>query len=284
MKKITQKQIISYFIPLTIISVLTIISSCSSDSSKSNSIETTVLDELSDTTKYLINLEQILAWDSIRKDTSEVRKIFGNSRNKFSFKPNSSFNENTIHVYLGYNVTTKSLNFTFISRETDKINNTSYLNNKGILPVLEPGDFESYKGRTDEQNNLDTISWSIAEQRVKNWKKDNIRQIWINNQFKEGEESTIFQAFVINGIDFEIDAKHDCYFALKSDTIIDDSKSTNTITYTADLIIVNTEMRKIISLTKELEDVTAPIPPFKPIKNPETNKDNFGLLETLKIQ
>jgi|GEM_PF-4277066 len=283
MKKVIQKQITSFFITCTVVSALTILSSCSPDSDKSDSIETIVSDEQSETSKDVINLKQILAWDSIRKSPISVSNMFKSSRNKFSFKPNSSFKNNTIHAYVGYNANANSLNFTFISKEADTIKNTSLINEKGALPVLEFGDFQSYQDSTQKSNNVDAITWTTANQRVKNWKNPNTRKTWIKALFEKGN-TNIFQAFVINGIDFELDATHDCYLALKSDTIKGNSKTQDSIIYTADLIIVNTKTSKVVSFNKELEDVTAPIPPFKPLTDPRTDEKHFGLLETLKIK
>lgn len=92
MKKVIQKQITSYVITLTIASTLTIFSSCSSDSDKSDPIETTVSDEESKTHDH-INKNPILLWDFIRKDSHLVRKVFAESCNKFTFQPDSSFHK-----------------------------------------------------------------------------------------------------------------------------------------------------------------------------------------------
>lgn len=176
------------------------------------------------------------------------------------------------------------ISFMFITKDADKKNNDFCIKTNHYTN-LEPGNgkFESYEGNTRDSTNVDFIAWQAANQRVQNWKKDSIRQIWINAQFEQGD-TNIFQAFVINGIDFEGDVKHDCYLALK-DTVI--GKET---IYTADLIIVNTVTKKVVSLTKTgnetnaLEDVTAPNPPFKPTSTSRTDEEYFGLLESIKTQ
>ena len=87
-------------------------------------------------------------------------------------------------------------------------------------------------------------------------------------------DTLIPQAFVIQGIDLDFGDVHDCYLALRLDTLKYVNQS---ITYIADLVIVNTVSNKI--KTENLEDMVAPIPPFKP----QYPKEDFGLLKTLDL-
>ena len=94
-------------------------------------------------------------------------------------------------------------------------------------------------------------------------------------------QQLFFQAFVINGIDFDYGDVHYCYLALKTDTVIGID---TTYAYTADLIIVNTKKKggeRLVSLvegTVNLEDLTTPVPPFG-----EYAQDDFGLIEAVKF-
>lgn len=206
----------------------------------------------------IINTEYMKSWNTIRVNPDLLTSTLMNTGNKFTFS--SHITDTIIHGYIGYNKDNNELNLTFVNGNKDTKDNVeclvsvNSLNTKDTLPMFTP----------TSEHNIDSISWKNASNRIKNWVNDEIRDNWIQQTFNAKEE--IVQAFVIKNIDFKAGFIHNCYLGLKFD-------SKRNI-YTPDLIIVNNKMTKM-----NLEDLTAPIPPFKP--NTSQDKSNFGLLNNL---
>lgn len=216
-----------------------------------------------------------LLWDYIRKDEKLVKKIFNASGNSFYFKPNRSYNNESVHIYVTYNANQslkECLEFLFIEAKADSIENKNFLNSNGTLKHLHKNEFNINKKHQNRVNNHN-IKWPIAQKRIKRWSDSTTRNNWITNQFKTSD-TTIFQAFSVDGVDFEAGMNHLCYLALKDTVINGDS------THVAELIIVNSRTGEPISLveskggSQNVEDLTTPTPPF--------GRNGFGLLESLQ--
>jgi len=260
------KKTIIYF--TAIVSGITILTSCSSSNneSKNEFLEGINASELVSSTTT-IDTNSLIKWNSIRKDSSRVKAIFERSGNKFSFQKDSL--SSNIHAYIGYLSSQKQLSFTLVTAKDDLIP----INLKCLTQKTIKGQKKYLpKFNTINENNLDSIKWSTAKKRINNWYTDSIRNKWITDRFQGSDSVAIFQAFVIKAVDFEYGVEHDCYLSLKETPI------NNTVSYTADLVIVNSETGKIVSLTqnqldsKNIEDLTRPVPPFG------SNKAEFSTL------
>lgn len=217
----------------------------------------------------------VMNWNNKRKSKEDVRSIFNVSGNRFTFT-RPSIEHTTMHFYIGYNNNNK-LTIHPITAEDDKNKEFNFLPVCPLEPLPNhnlPYCEETYPGI------LNAISWSEANDRINNWKYKDIaknykkRNQWIDQKWNaDTNNNDIFQVFTVEADDFLIGDQHDCYLALK------DGCSSSGIIYTADLIIVNpiTSSQSKASL----EDVAAPIPPFKPGGRAARNK--FGFLESLNI-
>ncbi|MBL4705268.1 MAG: hypothetical protein JKY54_12155 [Flavobacteriales bacterium] len=251
---------------------LTFLSSCSpvgeqnGDIENDVSVEVIVKDQV--LKQHIIDTDVVVKWNDIRVHFNTANYVLDTGGNKFSFVKDSL--TSVIHAYAGFDTIKRQLIFTLIKSETDTVNNrhcTAIANVNMIKYSLPEID-------TTNEINKDTIGRAVAKASVKNWMNDSIRKVWLNQRITNVEIfQPIFQLFVIHTSDFEYGVKHDCYLALKH---IDG-------VYYPDLIILNTKRNKIVGKGSEteanLEDMTAPIPPFKPGHEPE----NFGLLERLLI-
>tara|TARA_B100000809_G_scaffold264259_1_gene319610 strand:- start:67 stop:882 length:816 start_codon:yes stop_codon:yes gene_type:complete len=262
-------------IALITISSLTIFNSCSSDTdtapketvSEEAPKKDLATENTNETISTTIDKSLIIGWNNNRKDKDSINSILINSGNKFSFVKDRV--SKTIHAYMGYNDESKRLSLTFVDSAADTIGNKVCIAKAIASEGMENlPDFKHI-----DKDNPDYISMDTAKTRITNWTTADIREKWMTARFNKKEKekeasNVIFQAFVINAIDFDAGVQHDCYIALK-DTNID--KGANN----ADLIILNTKTNKIVNAS--LEDLTTPIPPFG---NLPTNQ--FGLLETIK--
>ncbi len=211
-----------------------------------------------------VNKALTKTWDYLRLQENHVKTIFNKSGNKFSFTRNTKRVKDSIFYALtGYSKQKKQLSFTVVKSKNGKPQDltciaTANVNSKKVhLPKYKP----------THEGNPDAITWEEANTRINNWRNDKKRNVWVRERFKAviDPSEAIFYAFYIHNIDFKYGVKHDCYLALKED--ITDSG----ITYSADLIIVNTKTKKTISLLNSeeeedgnIEDLTAPVPPFVP--------------------
>jgi hypothetical protein len=260
------KKITTYFLTLAIIGGLTYLNSCSSGPNKNKITEKANLAS-TDSTQSRVDRNLYLLWDYIRRDSALVKKIFEEGGNSFKFTPKDDMTfQDTVHAYIYFDSNgvnnkdslTKSLFFRLIKKEDDRYieNNFSQKNPKFVEtdPPLISVDSQEFNFNIDRtRNNKDNIHLDTARTRIDNWNNPKIRNQWISQQF-EKSNTGIFQAFVINGIDFEKNTEHRCYFGLKYDSIAD--------SYSPDLIIVNTAKDYIKSLTANFEDLTRPVPPF----------------------
>jgi hypothetical protein len=245
---------------------VTLFSSCSSKTSETintpkKNVSTEIISENEPTT---VNTEILINWINIRTDSVQVKELFTESGNKFSFYKDSL--SSVIHAYIGYNSNSNQLIFTLVDAKADLIeNNLVCLSKENLSTERIP----LFTFEPTHENNADSINWVTANQRINNWNEEPKRNKWILDRFNETDSNAIFQAFVIHAVDFEYGVEHNCFLALK-DTIIDGS----TI-YEADLIIVNSKTMKIVSSTQNLEDLTRPVPPFG------SGKDKFGTIYNL---
>jgi hypothetical protein len=277
------KKTTTYFLTLATIGGLTYLNSCSSDPNK-NTEKANLVSTVSNKPRVDRNL--YLLWDYIRRDSALVKKIFNEGGNSFKFKPTDDINfQDTVHAYIYFDSNpvnkrdslTKSLFFQFIKKKDDEYieNDFFQANPKFVNTDPQPIKVESHKFNYDKdivRNNRDNILLDTVINRIKNWNNSAKRNHWISQQFKNNNTG-IFQAFVINGIDFGKNTEHRCYFGLIYDS--------TTHSYSPDLIIVNTVTKKILSLALDnsanFEDLTRPVPPFG-----NESKTDFKLIEEIE--
>ncbi|MFT5250055.1 MAG: hypothetical protein ACI93P_001790 [bacterium] len=248
-----------------IIMGLTTLTSCSSNSNESN-IETIEEELISHNNRhsYLIDTLAVSNWNVIRKTQDSVIDIFNTTGNIFSFKKDSIVADSILHIYAGWSDGRYSLTLIKATNDTQE-NNTCMLTTYPVstiqhkLPEIE----------ILHKNNPDAIKRNEASNRIKNWSTASIRNEWINQRINISTTG-VFQIFRVNTVDFEYGIKHDCYFALRQDSL----------SYVADLIIVNRKNNKIGPITNgSVEDLTQPIPPLG-----GHNLKNYGLWQRINNQ
>lgn len=222
-------------------------------------------------TSEVINFNMIELWNVCRKVEDNVKAIFKLATNRFSFVRSSS-DATSIHIYLGYDLNTESINLTIVESAKDVITNSSCL---GIYNLSNCQKTNLPEFIQTGPTNPNQIEWKEADQRIKNWSDDKTRNNWIANRFANFDsDNSIFQAFVVDSIDIEFGVLHDCYFAL--------NYSETDLIYQADLIIVNSSTGSVLNMTEinlsTVEDLVYPIPPF----SRGFEKDNFGVLLRLE--
>ena len=274
-----------YFLILATIVGLTFLNSCFSSPNKNEiSEKLNLASNISNPPRVDRNL--YLLWDYIRRDSTLVKKIFKEEGNSFKFTPKDDITfQDTVHAYIYFNSNlvnkrnslTNSLFFRFIKKKDDKYIKKDYFEKNPKFVLTDPQDMnvESHEFNFDNDSprkNKDNINLDTAKIRIKHWNDPTKRNRWISQQF-ENNNSGIFQAFVINGIDFERNAEHRCYFGLKYDSI--------TNSYSPELIIVNTVICEIVSLAPDnsanFENLTRPVPPFGNMP-----KTDFKLIQQVK--
>ena len=206
-----------------------------------------------------IDKNLILNWNTKRVIKADVKELFKEAGNFFSFTLNEAI-EDDLHIYFGINGSERS--FYIIKASDDTKENENYLahaamaNTKKALPPFNEGLGE----------NSNTIPWAEANDCVNNWINDSKRETWIDNKFtSEGSNGAIFLAFIVDAIDIAVGEEHEFYLSLKEENNL----------LNADLIVVNVE-NGIVS--KNIEDMVHSVPPFGEIYS------DFGLLESLNIK
>jgi hypothetical protein len=222
-------------------------------------------------TSQVINFNVIELWNVCRKDEDKVKAIFKRATNRFSFVRSSS-DATSIHIYLGYDLNTESMNLTIVESAKDIITNSSCL---GIYNLSNCQKSNLPKFIETGPANPNQIGWKEADKRIRNWSDDSIRNNWIADRFANFDaNNSIFQAFVVSSIDIEFGVNHDCYFAL--------NYSETSLSYQGDLIILNSSTGSVLNVIElnlsTIEDLVYPVPPFSSV----FAKDNFGVLLRLE--
>lgn len=247
---------------------ITVIMACQ-DPSKTS--EETNTNEESNTTEELnsseesntVNYEMFLAWDSLRNNRSEVESVFGQG-NYFTFTIPEESEIEKIHVYVG--LTENQACFYLVDavkdvKETYENPEFQWLASNCLSN--EFGDLQDIDSLYGEENPY-FIPLDTAKTRLADWTNSEKRNNWINN-----EDNDIPQLFIIHVDDVNFGVEHVAYFALNTDTNL------------PELIILNSkDLEPGSGVIHNLEDMTAPIPPFDPGKN---GAEDFGLLDYLNI-
>jgi len=248
-------------IALIIVSSLSILNSCSSDTEKTPKetvseetpieviIETLAVEDLAiacDQSK--VNSDFITNWENVRTNLKSLKEIF-NQGNKFSFTLSKTPSSNSILAIPFLNKENK-LGFYIVDPEDNSLLDCSYVTNSpnNVLPDTT----------RNHKENIDNLSYQTATIRVNRFSANGCgkKEDWITSNVTS---KTIYKHFRINTMDIEYGIQHDCYLALRRN-ITATIKSNG---YIADLVIVNTQTGNPILPSKEsLEDVTTPTPPF----------------------
>lgn len=222
-----------------------------------------------------IDFAQIAAWNKKRHQKDTLISTFELASNTFSFTIDSLVDQ-ALHAYIG--IQGDTLSFTLVPKDRDSKQNSTCIS----IATLKPGPKTALPKFKPHKENSDSIAWSEASLRIQKWNDSTSRNRWVRNQFNGTSDTLgLFQAFVIHSKDIAYGQAHDCYLALKRSML-------NPSAYVVDLIIVNSKTQKIlnfewnpIDVHQNLEDMTAPIPPFKP--NGSMAQNEFGVLESLNI-
>ena len=175
--------------------------------------------------------EYIKNWQTIRKDSSELKKYLSIS-DSFSYINSYSSIEN-LHVYPGVCLKKKTLYMFLIDAEMDKKRqyDTIIISEVGVCLGM---------GTTP-------IPTELAMGRIDNWKGK--RDAWIDKQVQT--EEGIFEAFNVPASYMEKGVEYETFFSLK-----ENPKTSSE--FDADLI----------TMRKNFYDVVRPVPPFGG-KNPK---------------
>jgi len=224
-------------------------------SSIENSATTCQLDE-----------ELIINWDCIRRNKEVVKETFENHGNKFTIEIETEGDYN-LQIYAAFDNSTNK--FSFFQTPVHNVGNgpqshkCKELNLSDSLETI----VIPLGSATVGENNYDSISFMNAQKRINNWVNDTIRTKWINNTFKNGNDTSMFRAFLVKISDIEIGKQHECYLALKESV----DSATGEISYMPDIIVMNHIMGisppgggGIDSFIVEynLEDMVYSVPPF----------------------
>jgi hypothetical protein len=211
-------------------------------------------------TQTAIDTASIINWNDKRTTENTVSTIFTKAGNNFSFNFPKGINKD-LHIYIGYS-NEGNINFTLIEDINDTKKNTECAD---FVEISSSKD--SLPNSSNPNPNPNAISWKVANERVSNWNKDDIRNTWISNQFKnESEDDAIAQVFVVNAMDIVAGENHQGYLGL-----VENENGT----YAIDLIIVNSNNQ--IQPIAQIEDMVHSVPPFG------DTYASFGLLNWLNI-
>ncbi len=205
-----------------------------------------------------VNPSTVQNWNVERTSKTSVQDILSSNGNKFTFQFDNE-NVSAVHIYIGYDKISGKISFQVIKSADDTKENTkavAVVNVDAAKSQLPPLDISS-----GEDPHF--ISYEDANQRINDYINSTKRDAWIEETLSGGNE--IWQAFVVDEIDFEPNSSYDCYLAL-------DTKDEK---HYIDLIVYNTSA----GVENGLRDMSMPCPPYG--ISGKTAIDKFGLLQNL---
>ncbi|MGB5981304.1 MAG: hypothetical protein WBG46_04095 [Nonlabens sp.] len=206
-----------------------------------------------------INIPSVANWDVERKSESSVKTILNDNGNHFQFQfPDE--NVEAVHIYLGYDSESEKINFQVVKAGHDTKANTNAI----ALVNVKSQKVQLPSVTNTVDLNPHHISDMEATARVNSYIDSSKRDAWVSELFLNSQE--VFQAFVVDAIDFEPGNTYDCFLGLK------ENEENN---HVIDLIIYNTSS----TIEEGIRDMTGSVPPYKATGRKQ--RSNFGLLDNL---
>lgn len=264
----------------TLLGVISIFLMASCQEGKPPKTETPKPDPVDTTSSTLqVDTAAIINWNSLRKDESNLKPVLAMG-NRFSFVK-SDANTTRIHAYVGWSG--GQVQFYLMDAAMDQSPNLTCSSMASLSTEMYTLPYEM---DTTNEADSNAIKQQIASERIDNWLDTTKRNQWITQM----GDTNVFQAFVIHADDIAYGQEHYGYFALKE-------FPEGSGTYQADLVLVNAQTGVVVSLIENkkntlaqqaysLQDMTAPIPPFKPspyFPVEALEYTSFGILEFLEI-
>jgi hypothetical protein len=205
-----------------------------------------------------VDLSAVQNWNAERANETNVKDILSNNGNKFSFQFVDK-HVSAVHIYVGYNKNSGKINFQVIKSDEDT------KENENAVAVVSVDAAKSHLPplNINAGNDPHFIDYETANARINDYINPAMRDAWVHDTLSNGNE--IWQAFVVDKIDFEPNSSYDCYLALETK----DEK------HYIDLIVYNTNG----TVENGLRDMSTPCPPYG--SSGKTAIDNFGLLQNL---